>query len=48
MGAEFAQGFLFGSNMGGFDTTMIYECIQYEKRSEMIFANADVELKKAL
>lgn len=48
MGADFATGFLFGSNLGGFDEDMIYECVKYEERSEMIFANADTELKKGL
>lgn len=33
MGAEFVGGFLFGANIGGFDTTMIYECLQYESRA---------------
>jgi len=27
MGAEFAAGFLFGTNIGGFDEKMLYECL---------------------
>jgi len=34
--------------MGTFDTTMIYGCIENEFRSEMIFHNADIEMKRAL
>lgn len=33
MASEFAGGFLFGANVGGFDSTMIYECLQYESRA---------------
>jgi hypothetical protein len=48
MGAEFAAGFLFGTNIGGFDEKMLYECLQKESRAQDIFYNADMELKKAL
>ena len=48
MGAEFAAGFLFGANVGGFDEKMLYECLQQEDKATGIFYNADLELKKAL
>lgn len=48
MGAEFAAGFLFGANIGGFDEKMLYECLQKEEKAQGIFYNADLELKKAL
>lgn len=48
MGAEFAAGFLFGANIGGFDEKMLFDCLQNESKAHGIFYNADLELKKAL
>jgi len=48
MGAEFASGFLFGANIGGFDEKMLYDCLQLEPRAQGIFYNADLKLKDAL
>lgn len=48
MGADFAAGFLFGTNIGGFDEKMLYECLVKEEKAQGIFYNADLELKKAL
>lgn len=48
MGAEFAVGFLFGVNVGGFEEKMIFDCLMAEPTAEGIFYNADMELKKAL
>lgn len=48
MGAEFASGFLFGANIGGFDEKMLFDCLSNEEKAQGIFYNADLELKKAL
>lgn len=48
MGADFASGFLFGANIGGFDEKMLFDCLMNEDRAMQIFYNADMEIKKAL
>ena len=48
MGAEFAVGFLYGTNAGGFDDLELYVCLQNEIDADKIFLDADVKLKTAL
>jgi len=48
MGAEFAVGFLYGMNAGGFDDKELYKCLQNELDADKAFLDADVKLKTAL
>jgi len=45
MGAEFLNGFLFGSDVGAFNEEMLYECVKKSSFSEKVFEKADKELK---
>lgn len=48
MGAEFAAGFFFGTNVGTFDEGDLFDCFQIEPAAEDIFFNADKQIKGGL
>lgn len=48
LGSEFAAGFLFGAQIGGFTADRLYHCMMDEQNSFDMFYKADVEMKKGL
>lgn len=48
MGAEFAAGFLYGAQVGGFDEGKLFDCLDREITADQIFVQADADLKTAI
>lgn len=48
MGAEYAVGFLYGAQVGGFDDNDLYQCLRNEPDADDLFLDSDGKLKKAM
>lgn len=36
-GSEFASGFLYGAKVGGYDSKLLYKCLEKEEKADMIY-----------